>query len=183
MPSDDPLFELVEQYVALHGSVHEAAQRVRDAQELMKAADFVDPETIGMLAVKQPGTTDIAYADTPERIEAMFAAAIADGGTDARSWISRRDIALARLAAIRVAREIVGIPEAERAEEAIWREIDRLGSEIRNIPAQSVAGLAAKLRALVVDATINGPDTDTFDRRAVLDVLADAERLTGGSVS
>ena len=181
MMTVNPLLELVEQYVALHDRARAAAQRIRNAHELMKAADFVDPEPLGILAIPQPGTTEPGYADTPERIDAVFAAAIAEGGAEAPTWIARRDAALARLATIRVARDIFGVPEAEQTEAAIWKKIDRLGAEIRATPARSVADVAAKLRALVANANASGADTDTFDRRAVLDVLADAERLAGSA--
>jgi len=177
---DEPLLKLVEQYIALHDRAHRAAQRVQDAHELMKAAGFVHPEPLGILAMSQPGTTEPAYADTPERIEAAFAAAIAEGGAEAPTWIARREAALARLAALRVARDIFDISEAEQAQAAIVKEIDRLGPEIRSTPARSAAGVAAKLRALVVNATLNSPDADVFDRRLALDVLADAERLAAG---
>jgi hypothetical protein len=184
MPPADRLAELVAQYIALHDQARVAARRKSDAYELMEAADFAHPEPLGILAMRQPGTAEKTFADTGEGIEAIFAPAIAAGGEEAKAWIARRDAALARLAALRVAREIFGIPEAEQAEEAIWKEINRLGTEIRATPAGSVVGIAAKLRALVVNAALlNAPDGDVFDRRLVLDVLADAERLAGESVS
>jgi len=171
------LLEMVARYVALHDRARLRGQRTRDAHARMHDAGFADLEPGGIVAVQRPGSPETALCDTAEQIDELFAAAIAAGGAEGQAWIEQRDAAQARLAVISAARDRFGIPALEGAEEAIWADIDQLGAMIRAAPAASMAEIAAKLRALVANASVFDANSDTFDRRAVINVLADAERL------
>ena len=129
-----------------------------------------------------------ARAFTVEEIDSYFGSWLSPDSREPRGAEMRqyRDELVAELERKRAARnaehERLGLPELEARWDALLKQFYDLNDRIVAMPANTVAGLAVKLRiALKYRDVVEWPDKEReCDYEATQAALRDAERLTGG---